>query len=41
MTQVEKVREKELTAVEKCHARLMRSAHRLVKSNDLRESFVR
>jgi hypothetical protein len=40
MTQVEKVQEKELTAMKKCHARLMRSAHHLLKSIDL-ESFVR
>ena len=41
MTQVEKVHEKELTAMDNCHAMLMRSAHRLVKSNDLRASLVR
>ena len=41
MTQVEKVHEKELTAMDKYHAMLMRSAHRLVKSNDIRASLVR
>ena len=40
MTLVERVQEKELTAMKKCHARLMRSAHHLLKSIDL-ESFVR
>ena len=41
MTQVEEVHEKVLTAMDKCHPRPMRSAHRLVKSNELRASFVR